>query len=350
MPKIRYKEKFRMPAEWEPQKSTWIAWPHNKSDWPGKFEQIPFVFGKIISELSKVQLVNVLVKDKSEKNKAIFFLRILETNIININFIICKTDRAWTRDFLPIFIKDNNNKKFLTNWKFNAWAKYKNFKKDNKAYLKVKKFTKIHLINPKYKSKEIILEGGSIDVNGSGYLLTTKQCLLSKVQQRNKGLSESDYYHIFNKYFGIKKVIWLNKGIHGDDTHGHIDDIARFVEKNKIFIGKENKKKDKNFKNLDENIKIIKRFKNEENKKIKIIYLPMPEPKYIKGIRVPASYLNFYIANKIVLVPIFNDPKDKIVLKIFKKHFKNRKIVPIDCSVLVWGFGTIHCLTQQQPN
>ena len=160
---------------------------------------------------------------------------------------------------------------------------FKNFKKDNKAYAKVKKFTKTRLINPKYKNKKIVLEGGSIDVNGSGYLLTTKQCLLSKVQQRNKGLTESDYYHIFNKYFGIKKIIWLNNGICGDDTHGHIDDIARFVEKNKIFIAKENNKKEKNFKNLNENIKIIKKFKNEENKKIKIIYLPMPKPKFIKG-------------------------------------------------------------------
>ncbi len=349
MPKIAYKGILRMPAEWEPQKSTWIAWPHNKDDWPGKFDQIPFVFGKIVSELSRVQLVNILVKDKSEKNKATFFLRILETKFTNINFIICKTNRAWTRDFLPIFIKDNKGRKFLTNWKFNAWSKYKNFKKDNKAYIKVKKTTKTHLINPKYKNKEIVLEGGSIDVNGSGYLLTTKQCLLSKVQQRNKGLTESDYYRIFNKYFGIKRIIWLNNGICGDDTHGHIDDIARFVEKNKIFIAKENNKKEKNFKNLDENIKIIKKFKNQENKKIKIIYLPMPKPKFIKGIRVPASYLNFYIANKIVLVPIFNDSNDKVVLRIFKKHFKNRKIIPIDCSVLVWGFGTIHCLTQQQP-
>ena len=148
MPEIAYKGTLRMPAEWEPQKSTWIAWPHNKDDWPGKFDHIPFVFGKIISELSRVQSVNILVKDKSEKSKATFFLRILETKLTSINFIMCKTDRAWTRDFLPIFIKDNKGRKFLTNWKFNAWAKYKNFKKDNKAYIEVKKFTKTHLINP----------------------------------------------------------------------------------------------------------------------------------------------------------------------------------------------------------
>ena len=349
MPKITSKGIYRMPAEWEPQKSTWIAWPHNRKDWPGKFNHIPFVFGKIISELSKVQLVNILVRNRYEKNKAVFFLKIHKGKISNIKFIMCNTDRAWTRDFLPIFIKDKKNRKFLTNWEFNAWAKYNNFKKDNKAYIKVKKFTNTKLLNPKYKNKKVVLEGGSIDVNGSGYLLTTKQCLLSKIQQRNKGLNENDYYNIFNKYFGIKKIIWLNKGIDGDDTHGHIDDIARFVEKNKIFIGREHIKKERNFKNLYENIKIIQKFRKKENKKLKIVYLPMPKPKFIEGIRVPASYLNFYIANKIVLVPIFNDAKDKVVLKIFKKHFKNRKIIPIDCSLLVWGFGTIHCLTQQQP-
>ena len=349
MPKTSNKGIYRMPAEWEPQKSTWIAWPHNKKDWPGKFNKIPIVFAQIIAEISKVQLVNILINNKSEIGRAIFFLGIATSKISNIKFIICKTDRAWTRDFLPIFVKNNKNKNFLTNWDFNAWAKYKNFKNDNKAYLKIKKIVKSKLLNPKFKNKNITLEGGSIDVNGSGYLLTTKQCLLSKVQQRNRGFDKSDYYRIFNKYFGIKKIIWLNKGIYGDDTHGHIDDIARFVGRNKIFIARENNKKEKNFKNLYDNIQIIKKFKKNENKKIKIVYLPMPRPKFIEGVRVPASYLNFYIANKIVLVPIFKDRKDKIVLKIFKKHFKNRKIIPIDCSVLVWGFGTIHCMTQQQP-
>ena len=341
---------YRMPAEWEPQKSTWIAWPHNKEDWPGKFDEIPWVFSKIVTILSKHQSVNILVKNRSEKKIAVSFLNALGAKMKNIKLIICKTDRAWTRDFLPIFLKDKRNKNILSNWKFNAWAKYKNFKNDNRAYLKVKKIKKIKTINPEHLQKKIVLEGGSIDVNGDGLVLTTKQCFLSKIQQRNKGFKIHDYNKIFNKFLGAKKTIWLNKGIHGDDTHGHIDDIARFVSKNKIFIAKENNKKDKNFKNLNENIEIIKKFKKINKEKFKIIYLPMPKAKFIDGIRVPASYLNFYIANKVVLVPSFNDLNDRIVLKIFKKHFKNKKIILIDCSILVWGLGTLHCMTQQEPN
>ena len=350
MPKMSNKGIYRMPAEWERQKSTWIAWPHNKEDWPGKFSRIPWVFAEIISVLSKVQLVNVLVKDKSDKKTAIFFLKILGAKIKNVKLVTCKTDRAWTRDFLPIFLKDKRNKNIMCNWEFNGWAKYKNFKNDNKVYLKMKKFKKIKPIKPKHMKRKIVIEGGSIDVNGAGLILTTRQCLLSNVQQRNKGFKIHDYNQIFNNFLGAKKVIWLNKGIIGDDTHGHIDDIARFVSKNKIFIARENNKKDKNFKNLKENIKILKKFKRVNKEKFKIVNLPMPNPKFIDGIRVPASYLNFYIANKIVLIPSFDDSNDKIVLRIFKKHFKNRKIIPINCSLLVWGLGTLHCMTQQEPN
>ena len=341
---------YRMPAEWERQKSTWIAWPHNKKDWPGKFKNIPNVFAYITSSLSKVQLVNILVNNKSDHGQVVAILKKFSTNFNNIRLIYCKTDRSWTRDSLPIFLKLKNGKKILSKWQFNAWAKYKNFKKDNRAYLKIKKKTKFKVIKPKYKNRKIVLEGGSVDVNGNGLLMTTKQCLISKIQERNRGFNTEDYEKIFKKFLGINKTIWLSNGIEGDDTHGHIDDIARFVSKNKIFIAKENNKNEKNFKSLNENIQILENFKRENRKKLKIIYIPMPKPKKINGTRVPASYLNFYIANKIVLVPTFKDTKDKIVLKIFKRHFKNRKIIPIDCSVLVWGFGTIHCLTQQEPS
>ena len=338
---------YRMPAEWEKQKSTWIAWPHNKKDWPNKFRFIPYVFCEIISKISNHQKVNILIEKKTIKKKINFFLKKFLKNTNNISFRVCKTNRAWLRDSFPIFVKKANNKKVLINWGFNGWAKYKNFNHDNKICSKIKKFIGLNSITPIIRNKRIILEGGSIDVNGKGILLTTRECLQSNIQARNPGLKQHEYEFIFRKYLGVKEVFWLNKGIAGDDTHGHIDDIARFVSEKKIFLAYENNKKDINYKPLNENYQIIK--KSIKKKNFKIIKIPMPKAKYINGIRVPASYLNFYIANKIVLVPIFNDNKDKIVIKIFKKHFKNREIVPIDCSLLIWGFGAIHCMTQQEP-
>ena len=338
---------LRMPAEWEKQDSTWIAWPHNKDDWPGKFEYIPEVFSNIIYHILKVQKVNLLIQNSREKDVVLQILKKKKINIKNLHFISCKTDRAWLRDSFPIFVKNKNGKKKLINWKFNAWAKYNNFSKDRNIHLKIKNFKKYKVITPRLKNKHIVLEGGSIDVNGKDTVLTTRECLLSTVQQRNPGLKKTDYENIFRKFLGIKNVVWLNKGIKGDDTHGHIDDIARFISKNKIFVAFEKNKKDKNHKILCENIKVLEKFSKKN--KIKIIQVPMPKPKFIQNIRLPASYLNFYIANKIVLLPTFNDPNDNSVIKLFKKHFKNRKVIPVDCSVLVWGFGTIHCLTQQEP-
>ena len=241
------------------------------------------------------------------------------TKIRNVKFIICKTDRVWMRDTGPIFVKNKKNKNILLNWKFNGWAKYKNYRADDKVNLRIKNHYKGNIITPRFKKRLIVLEGGSIDVNGKGLLLTTKECLLSKIQQRNSFLKIKDYNQIFQKFFGIKKVIWLNKGIEGDDTHGHVDDIARFVTSNKVFLAYENNKKDKNYKNLDENFKILKRVKVNSSR-LKIKKIPMPKAIYINKVRVPASYLNFYILNKFVLLPTFNDPKDKIVIKIFKKN------------------------------
>ena len=342
------KNYFRMPAEWEKQKSTWIAWPHNKKDWPNKFESIPHVFAEIISYISKVQIVNLLIQNKKFKKKIINHLKQKKAKINNIKIITCKTDRVWVRDSGPIFLKDKKKNIILSNWNFNAWAKYKNFKNDNLINLNISKIKKYQILNIVYKNKPVTLEGGSIDVNGYGLLLTTRECLLSKIQQRNPGLGIKDYKAIFKKALGVRKIIWLDRGIYGDDTHGHIDDVARFVSKNKIFLAVENNKKDKNFKNLKKNLDILNKIIINK-KKLKIIKIPMPSPKIIEGTRVPATYLNFYIANKIVLVPVYNDSRDKIVINIFKKNFKSRKIIPINCSELIWGFGAIHCMTQQEP-
>ena len=346
MTKFSFPENLRMPAEWEEQKSTWIAWPHNKKDWPNKFDFIPEIFAEIISHISKGQKVNILIENNVLKKRAILILKNFKVNFSNIRFSLCKTDRAWLRDSFPIFVK-NKNKKILLNWKFNSWAKYKNFKKDNSIINKVKKVLKLQSISPVFNRRKVVLEGGAIDVNGKGTLITTEECLLSKIQQRNSGFKKHDYEKIFFNYFGIRKIIWLKRGIAGDDTHGHIDDLARFVSENTIFLAYERNKKDVNYKILRNNFRILKKL--DDFKKLKIIKIPMPEAKYIEGTRVPASYLNFYIANKVILVPTFNDKKDKLVLKMFRKHFKSRKVVPIDCSILIWGFGAIHCMTQQEP-
>ena len=346
MTKFSFPENLRMPAEWEEQKSTWIAWPHNKKDWPNKFDFIPEIFAEIISHISKGQKVNILIENNVLKKRAILILKNFKVNFSNIRFSLCKTDRAWLRDSFPIFVK-NKNKKILLNWKFNSWAKYKNFKKDNSIINKVKKVLKLQSISPVFNRRKVVLEGGAIDVNGNGTLITTEECLLSKIQQRNSGFKKHDYEKIFFNYFGIRKIIWLKRGIVGDDTHGHIDDLARFVSENTIFLAYERNKKDVNYKILRNNFRILKKL--DDFKKLKIIKIPMPEAKYIEGTRVPASYLNFYIANKVILVPTFNDKKDKLVLKMFRKHFKSRKVVPIDCSILIWGFGAIHCMTQQEP-
>ena len=347
MTKFSIPEGLIMPAEWEKQESTWIAWPHNKNDWPNKFDLVPNVFAKIIFHISQDQTVNILIENNSLKKKATAILKNFKVNFLNIKFTLCKTNRVWLRDSFPIFVKNNKNKKFLINWDFNSWAKYKNFKKDNNIINKIEKILKLNSISPIFNKRKIVLEGGAIDVNGKGVLITTEECLLSRVQQRNPGLKKNDYEKLFNEYFGIEKVLWLKKGIIGDDTHGHVDDLARFVSEKKIFLAYERNRRVANYKILRNNFKIIKKL--NDFKKFKIIKIPMPKAKYIKGTRVPATYLNFYIANKIVLVPTFKDDNDKIVLKIFKKHFKNRKIIPVDCSVLIWGFGAIHCLTQQEP-
>ena len=343
-------KEFRMPAEWEAQKSVWIAWPYNKDDWPGLYQFIPKVILEIITKISKHQRINLIINENAQNIKKF----IKSNKIKNINFYKIKTDRIWLRDSGPIFlINKKNKKKIILNFRFNGWSKYKNFKNDNKINDYISKFINLEKINPIIKKnnikKEIVMEGGAFDVNGSGSIILTEECLLSKIQERNKYFNKKDYEKLFNKYLNIKNFIWLKKGIVGDDTHGHVDDITRFVSKNTIMTAIETNKKDKNYKNLNENLNILKKSKNEEGKKFKIIKVPMPSAIYIENQRVPASYMNFYICNKKVILPIFKVKEDKFVIKIFKDYFKNKKIETVDCSKLIWGFGAVHCLTQQEP-
>ena len=274
--------------------------------------------------------------------------------IKNINYHYIKTDRIWLRDSGPIFITNKvDKKKIILNFCFNGWSKYNNYKNDNKINNSISKITNFKKINPIIKKngriRKIIMEGGAFDVNGSGTILLTEECLLSKIQQRNKNFKKKDYEKLFNKYLNINNFIWLKKGIAGDDTHGHVDDITRFISRNTIMTAIENNKKDINYKNLNKNLKILKKSKCEKGKKFKIIKVPMPSPIYIENTRVPASYMNFYICNKKIILPIFRVKEDNIVIRIFKNYFRNRKIETIDCSKLIWGFGAIHCMTQQEP-
>ena len=345
---------FRMPAEWEPQKSVWISWPHNKNDWPGMFEKIPNVVGKIIKYLANHQRIDLLVNTNKNMDEARKQLKRTGCKLSNIKFHKIKTDRLWLRDSGPIFlINKKTRKKIMLNFKFTAWSKYKNFRNDNKINYQISKYLNIKSILPKKinskKFENVVMEGGAFDSNGTGSILLTKECLLSSKQERNKGFKKSDYESLFSKYLNTKNFIWLNKGIVGDDTHGHIDDIARFVSKTTIMIADEKNKSDKNYKSLKENIKILRKSYDENGKKFKIIKIPMPSPIFIQKTRVPASYLNFFISNKTVLVPIFNVKEDKKVLKIFRKFFTKRKVIAVDCSDLIWGFGAIHCMTQQEP-
>ena len=345
---------FRMPAEWERQESVWITWPYNKSDWPGLFEYIPQTIAKIISHISKSQKVNLIVKMEEKIFKLKRFLKGFSSNIKNIKFHKIPSNRIWIRDYGPIYLINKKRKeKIFINFRFNGWSKYKNFKKDNAVNNFISRITKINKIDPKVKIgkkiKKLVLEGGAIDVNGKGSILLTEECLLSKVQQRNTGIDKNMYEKILSELLNVKNYIWLKKGIKGDDTHGHIDDISRFVSSNTIMTAIEENKSDQNFSNLKKNFEILKKAKNLNGKNFKVIKIPMPKPIFVDKVRVPASYLNFIICNNVVLLPLFKDDNDTKVFNIFKKFFKTRKIIGIDCRYLIWGFGAIHCMTRQEP-
>ncbi|MDE3061134.1 MAG: agmatine deiminase family protein [Pseudomonadota bacterium] len=339
---------MRMPAEWEKHAATLLAWPHHEKDWPGKFAPIPWVYGEIIRYLAAHEPVKLLVQDAREKIKATAILKRAGVNLKNIDLRIIPTNRVWLRDSGPIYVK-TGKKKLMLDWKFTAWAKYPNHQLDNKVPAALNSKDKILRIEPIHKGKRVVLEGGSIDVNGQGVLLTTEECLLSEIQCRNPGFIRRDYEAVFEKYLGIEQVIWLGRGIEGDDTHGHVDDLARFTNESTIVTVIERNKKDANYAPLQDNLKRLKKARNQHGKPFTIIELPMPRPLIFEGTRLPASYANFYIANGLVLVPTFNDPADRAALSILAECFPGREVIGIHAVDLVWGFGTLHCMSQQEP-
>jgi agmatine deiminase len=347
---------YRMPAEWSTHTATWIAWPHNAEDWPGRFQPIQWVFGDIVRHLAAVEHVHILVNGIPSQRRALSVLQRVHANLDLIHFHQWQTDRIWMRDSGPIFVRRQQGEPSLavTNWKFNAWAKYENWHLDDQIPGNVAKFLKLEQFQPTVKMADgtqhrLVLEGGSIDTNGAGVLLTTEECLLSEVQQRNPGVTGSQLEHVFSEYLGINQVLWLNRGCAGDDTHGHVDDVTRFVSENRIVTAVETNIHDENHLPLAENLDRLRSAKNLDGKPFAIVKLPMPAPVIFEGQRLPASYANFYIANKLVLVPTFNDPNDRHALNILAEQFPAHKVAGIHCGDFIWGLGALHCMTQQQP-
>lgn len=351
---------YRMPAEWEPHSATWIAWPHNVDDWPGKFAPIPWVYVEIVRLLSRVERVEILVDGGKEERQARARLERAGVDLDKVRFHRVKTDRVWTRDSGPAFVVRNGDLAdpeclALVDWEFNAWAKYDNHLRDRRVPGKIAKI----LDKKRWKATidpgdeggpaRVVLEGGSIDVNGQGSLLTTEECLLSPVQARNPRLDRAQVEKTLADYLATPHVIWLNKGIAGDDTHGHVDDLARFVDASTVAVVVESDPSDENFAPLRENLQRLRMAVDQDGRPLRVVELPMPRPVVFDGTRLPASYANFYIANGLVLVPTFNDPADREALSILASAFPDREVVGIHAVDLVWGLGTLHCLTQQQP-
>ncbi len=396
-----------MPAEWEPHEATWLGWPHELTDWPGKFSPIPWAFAEIVRHLARVERVFLIVQDRAAEARVKAILRKSGAALDAITFFRIPTDRGWMRDSGPIAVagaptggapntrrhlrvlesdglhrspeigpegqthrpegslsvSTQNQREILrsaqndgsptsgalVNFIFNGWAKYSNHKKDARVVARANQKLKRRVELPEHKGRRVVLEGGSIDVNGRGTLLTTEECLLSGVQERNPGFTKDDYAEIFRRYLGVTNVLWLGNGIAGDDTHGHVDDLARFVDPATVVAVVEDDSSDANYKPLRDNLARLKTMKDQDGRPLRAETLPMPKPVWFAGQRLPASYANFYIANKIVLAPTFNDPADRVALNTLAALFPDREVVPIYCRDLVLGLGTIHCMTQQLP-
>jgi agmatine deiminase len=332
-----------MPAEWAPHRATWMAWPHQITDWPGRFAPIPWVTGEIIRVLSRNERVALLVQNTAGEKKARALLSRVGVDLGQVDFHHIPTDRAWTRDSGAIFVRNGAGKKIATHWKFNGWAKYPNHKRDDAVAGRIAKALQMEEIRVVAGGREVVLEGGAIDVDGQGTLLATEECLLSDVQARNPGLGRAGIEKVLGDVLGVRRVVWLDRSIAGDDTHGHIDDVARFVAPGRVLLCQEDDVKDENYEPLRENRERL------QAAGIEVLPLPMPAPIVFDGVRLPASYANFYIANGVVLVPTFNDPQGRVALGIVAECFHEREVVGIHCVDFVWGLGTLHCATQQEP-
>ena len=341
-----------MPAEWERHDATWISWPANRTDWPGKIEPVSWAFGEIARKISQGEKVHIIVNSSAHEAKARRILVRAHVDLNTVRFFRFPSNRGWTRDSGPMFVQRQEEKDVaVIRFRFTAWARYPDWKKDDGTPPRAAKALKMPLIPVRHRNRDVVLEGGSIDANGKGTLLTTEECLMDEsVQVRNPGFTKADYEEVFRKHFGVTNVLWLGHGIVGDDTHGHVDDLCRFVDQRTVVLIQEQNERDENYRPLRENFERLQGMRLEDGSKIQVVPLPTPSPLFYDKWRLPASYANFYIGNSCVIVPTFNDPNDRVALGILADLFKDRIVVGIHAVDLVLGFGTLHCLTQQQPS
>lgn len=344
--------KFRMPAEWEPHRATWIAWPHHEPDWPGKLGSLPWVYAEIARVLAQRETVEILCQnaDVVENARAALEAHGVPRDAVALRTV--PTDRVWLRDSAPTGVLDSAGDVVLVNWAFNGWAKYDNWQQDALVGAAMSRLTRLRREEPRRAGtgERLVLEGGGIEVNGQGLLLVTEEWLLSDVQVRNPGFRREDYERAFAEWLGIRRTIWLGEGCVGDDTHGHVDDVARFVGPDTVVVAVEEDPSDDNHARSIDNLRRLESAAHgDEVGPLRIVRLPFPHPVVMNGERLPASYANFYIANGVVLVPTFNDPRDRVALNTLAELMPSHEVVGIHAVDLVWGLGTIHCLTQQEP-
>jgi len=344
---------FAMPAEWEKHEATWLGWPHNPTDWPGKLDAIRWVYGEIVRKISPGETVRILVDSPAERKVAARYLSRAGADLRRIEYVIHPTNRGWTRDSGPVFVRRAAGRKpetAIVDFHFNAWARYSDWRKDRRVPETAARLLGKRLFDARANGKPFVLEGGGIDVNGRGTLLTTEECYLSRRRQvRNPGLGRAGLETALREYLGATNIQWLGGGVAGDDTHGHVDDICRFVNPTTLVLVREDNPRDVNYRPLAENWERVKDLRLEDGSKPEVVPLPMPAPLFFDGGRLPASYANFYISNAVVIVPTFNDPRDRVALGALGELFEDRPVVGIHAVDLALGFGALHCLTQQQP-
>lgn len=342
-----------MPAEWERHEATWIGWPHNRGDWPGKLPATGWVFAEMVRKIAPGEIVRIIVQSKEHEASARRMLARAHADLGQVEFFRWPTDRSWSRDFGPICVRrgGDNPEVAIARFQFTAWGyKHPNWRKDNRVPERVARALGLRTFDARAGGQLFALEGGGIEVNGAGTLLTTEECFQHPtVQVRNPGAGKEVYERVLRDYLGATHVLWLGEGIVGDDTHGHVDDLCRFVSRDTVVLIQEGDEGDVNYRPLRENRRRLEGMRLQDGGPVKVVPLPCPAPLYHRGMRLPASYANFYIANAAVIVPTFNDPADRVALGTLAELFPGRSVVGIHAVDLVLGFGTLHCLTQQQP-